>query len=204
MIEIDQEGNPDISTNGIYTDREFGLPATKVLPGKYFVTDSNILIVTVLGSCVAVCMWDPIKKIGGMNHFMLPVHSNGPAVDFSPSARYGAYAMEILINDLLKMGAVRKNLEAKVFGAGKVLSGMSDIGERNARFALEYLRREKIRIPAQDLGGNYPRKVHFFPTSGRALVKLLRSQYSDAIAVEKAYGRQLDNTQVGGDVDLFE
>jgi len=201
---MNHKENKNLSPNGIYIDREFGLRATKVLPGKYFVTDSNISIVTVLGSCVAVCMWDPANKIGGMNHFMLPVHSNGQAIDFSPSARYGAYAMEILINDLLKMGAVRKNLEAKVFGAGKVLSGMNDIGERNASFALEYLRREKIRITAQDLGGNYPRKVHFFPASGRVLVKLLRSQYSDAIAVEKAYGRQLDNTQVGGDVDLFQ
>jgi chemotaxis protein CheD len=201
---MNHEENADFSPSGIYIDREFGLCATKVLPGKYFVADSNTLIVTVLGSCVAVCMWDPVNKIGGMNHFMLPMHTNDPAVDFSPSARYGAYAMEILINDLLKMGAARKNLEAKIFGAGKVLSGMNDIGERNARFALEYLRREKIPITAQDLGGNYPRKVHFFPASGRVLVKLLRSQYSDAIAIEKAYGRELDNTQVGGDVDLFQ
>jgi chemotaxis protein CheD len=201
---MNHKENKDLSPSDIYVDRDFGLRATKVLPGKYFVTAENISIVTVLGSCVAVCMRDPEKKIGGMNHFMLPMHGNGEVVGFSPSARYGAYAMEILINDLLKMGAARKNLEAKVFGAGKVLSGMNDIGESNARFALEYLRREGIRIAAQDLGGNYPRKVHFFPASGRVLVKLLRSQYSDAIAVERAYGRQLDNTQVGGDVDLFE
>lgn len=187
----------------LYTDRDFGMPAAKIAPGHYYVTREDILIVTVLGSCVSVCLRDPVNRIGGMNHFMLPEHGGDPGSHFSASARYGAYAMEVLINDLLKLGAVRNNLEAKVFGAGKVLAGVTDIGLRNASFALEYLARERVRVAAKDLGDIYPRKVYFFPSSGRVVVKMLRNMYDEAITVEKSYGKVLDQVQVGGDVDLF-
>lgn len=187
----------------LYMDRDFNMRAAKIGPGNYYVTDQDMLIVTVLGSCVSVCVRDPATGIGGMNHFMLPEHGGDPGSHFSASARYGAYAMEVLINDLLKLGAARAKLEAKVFGAGKVLAGIGDIGIRNASFALEYLAREKIRVAAKDLGDVYPRKVYFFPASGRVVVKMLRNMYNDAITVEKTYGKQLDQTQVGGDVDLF-
>lgn len=187
----------------LYRDRDFGVPAAKISPGQYYTTAKDLLIVTVLGSCVSVCLRDPVNRIGGMNHFMLPEHGGDPGSHFSASARYGAYAMEVLINELLKLGAVRANLEAKVFGAGKVLNGVGDIGSRNAAFALEYLRREKIRLLAQDLGDVYPRKVYFFAHTGRVAVRLLRNMYNDAIATEKQYGRVLEQAPVGGDVDLF-
>lgn len=188
----------------LYTDRDFNMRAAKVVPGGYFVTGDDTLIVTVLGSCVSVCLRDPVNRIGGMNHFMLPEHGGDPNSHFSASARYGAYAMEVLINDLLKLGAVRANFEAKVFGAGKVLNGVGDIGERNASFALEYLRREKIKLLAKDLGDIYPRKVYFFPQTGRVVVKTLRNMYNEAILPEKTYSREIDTTPVGGQVDLFE
>lgn len=193
----------DHLVDNLYFERQFNMRAAKIFPGKYFVTPHDILIVTVLGSCVSVCLRDPMAKIGGMNHFMLPEHGGDPESQFSPSARYGAFAMEVLINHLLKLGASRQKLEAKVFGAARVLSGMSDIGSRNARFAMEYLERENIPVIASDLGDIYPRKVYFFPSSGRVMVRQLRNLHADAMVSERAYGRKLDLEQVGGDVDLF-
>lgn len=193
-----------ISADDAYVDTKFAMRAIKVSPGKYFVTnEKDMMIVTVLGSCVSVCLRDRINGIGGMNHFML-AESTSTETGFSASARYGAFAMEVLINGLLKMGASRHNFEAKVFGAGRVLNGVGDIGRRNAEFALHYLQRENIRIAAQDLGDIYPRKVYFFPASGRVLVKSLRSRFNEELIVERAYGRELAKHRVGGDVDLFE
>lgn len=193
-----------ISIDHAYMDSKFSVRALKVPPGKYFVTcEKNMMIVTVLGSCVSVCLRDRVKGMGGMNHFMLP-EGMSSETGFSASARYGAFAMEVLINALLKMGASRQNLEAKVFGAGRVLTGVGDIGRRNAEFALHYLQREDIHIAAQDLGDVYPRKVYFFPTTGKVLVKLLRSRFDEELIVERDYGRELAKKRVGGDVDLFE
>lgn len=188
----------------LYRDRGFDIDAAKITPGDYFVTGRDMLIVTVLGSCVSACIRDPKLRIGGMNHFMLPEYSRDAEGLVGVSARYGAYAMEILINQLLKLGAQRKNLEVKVFGAGKVLAGLGDIGQRNAEFVREYLRLEKIRLAAEDLGGIYPRKVYFFPYSGRVLVKQLRSVSNNTIFIrEKAYSESLQTKQVGGDVEFF-
>lgn len=188
----------------LYRDRRFDVDAAKITPGEYFVTASDVMIVTVLGSCVSACVRDPKLRVGGMNHFMLPEHGGNPDSPLSASARYGAYAMELLINQLIKLGAQRENLEVKVFGAGKVLAGMGDIGQRNAHFIREYLKREKIRLAAEDLGDIYPRKVYFFPYTGRVLVKQLRSVSNNTIFVrENAYSRSLDTGQFGGDVDLF-
>ena len=184
-----------------YVDRDFNMRAAKIAPGQYFASDDELVIVTVLGSCVSVCLHDPLYRIGGMNHFMLP--EQGESGAFSVSARYGAHAMELLINELLKRGARREALQAKVFGAGRVLQGITDVGERNARFALDYLTREKIPMLARDLGGEYPRKLYYFPQTGRALVKLLRSQTDKALAPEQAYRRALRLPPAGGDVDLF-
>lgn len=189
--------------NHRYHDRDFDKPALKVLPGSYFVTGDDMVIVTVLGSCVSACLHDPVNRIGGLNHFMLPEHGGDPGSHFSGAARYGAYAMEVLINDLLKHGAERKNFIAKVFGAGKVLSGMGDIGERNASFAVNYLQREKIPILAQDLGDIFPRKVYLFPQTGRVVVRLLRNITAEAITPERTYGKRIDSVPVGGAVDLF-
>ncbi len=188
----------------VYYDRSFETQAAKILPGEYYVTARDIMIVTVLGSCVSACIRDPISKVGGMNHFMLPEHGGDPDSPLSTSARYGAYAMEILINQLLKMGAHRPNLEAKLFGAGRVLSGVTDVGKRNARFAEEYLARERIRVASRNLGDIYPRKVYYFPQTGRVMVKFLRNLHNDTITKrEKSYAQDIDTMPVSGEVDLF-
>ncbi len=159
-----------------YFDRIFNALAVKILPGEYHVTDKNIMISTVLGSCVSVCIYDRINGVGGMNHFMLPGDKPGPARVMNPSARYGIHAMELLLKHFIKLGGRRDSLEAKVFGAGKVMNGMSDVGSQNAEFALRYLKARNIQVVALDVGDIYPRKVFFSPASGQAFVKRISNQ----------------------------
>lgn len=190
--------------NNRYFDRKFGTEAVKVLPGEYFVTATNMLMVTVLGSCVSACIRDREKGIGGMNHFMLA--DSGDASAVSASARYGTYAMEILINHLFKMGARKANLEAKVFGGGHVMASLtsSHVGERNARFVSDFLRTEAIPMAAADLLDVYPRKVYFFPDTGRVLVrKLVRLHNDTLIRREKEYAARLTEVPVAGEIELF-
>ncbi len=188
----------------IYRDRHFDIDAAKIGPGEYYITQRDMVIVTVLGSCVSACMRDPVAKVGGMNHFMLPDRDvEGP---LSASARYGAYAMEVLINQLFALGARRERLEAKVFGAARVLPGMSDIGRRNAAFAIDYLKRESIRVVAEDLGSNEPCKIYFFAQSGRVLLKRLKSLRNDTIVQrERDYAEKLEHISAkAGSADLFK
>ena len=187
-----------------YFDRTFDCDAVKVLPGEYFVTTADILLVTVLGSCVSACIRDRDKGLGGMNHFMLPDASEGGML--SSSARYGAYAMEVLLNHLLKLGARRSSLEAKVFGGGQVLASLTQtqVGEKNAQFVLDYLHTERIPIVAQDLLDIYPRKVYFFPANGRVMMKkLVRVKNDTLIEREREYQARLRRDNVQGDVELF-
>ena len=188
-----------------YWDRERQMPAAKILPGEYYVSNQNELITTVLGSCVSACIRDPVAGIGGMNHFMLPGNDEGlsPA---SSSARYGVYAMEMLINHLLKMGAKRHNFEAKVFGGGNVLRGITQnhVGQRNADFVREYLHTERVPVVAEDLLDVYPRKVYFFPASGRVLVKKLKSLNNTTLLDrEMEYSMRIRKVPVAGEIDLF-
>ncbi|BBL71281.1 chemoreceptor glutamine deamidase CheD [Methylogaea oryzae] len=190
----------------LYFDKTFHIEAAKILPGEYYATTRQLLIVTVLGSCVSACIRDTRTGIGGMNHFMLPTSNDG-GEPLSASARYGTYAMEILINQLLKLGARRQNLEAKLFGGGNVLSGftVANVGERNVNFALQYLRNEGIPIVAQDLQDIYPRKVYFWPQDGRVLVKKLKSIHNDTLAQrEQEYSKRIRSSTVAGDVELFD
>jgi chemotaxis protein CheD len=190
--------------NNRYFDRTFGAEAVKVLPGEYFVTTTDMVLVTVLGSCVSACIRDREKGIGGMNHFMLAESVDRGAL--SASARYGNYAMEILVNHLMKLGARRQNLEAKVFGGGRVMASLesSMVGERNSTFVLEYLKTEGIALAAKDLLDVTPRKVYFFPASGRVLVKKLARVHNDTLARrEKEYAARLVEAPVSGDVELF-
>jgi len=192
----------------IYYDKHFERQAVKILPGEYYVTTGDKLIVTVLGSCVAVCLRDRHTGMGGMNHFLLPSDNNfAEAGLFTESARYGVYAMELLINHLLKMGANRNRLEAKVFGGGNVLRGLTvnNVGQRNAEFVLDYLHLEQIPIVAQDLLGDYPRKVYFFPDTGQVLVKKIRSLHNSTISDrESEYRMRVKFTPKSGDVELFD
>jgi chemotaxis protein CheD len=194
-----------LATN-LYFDRQHQSDAAKILPGEYYVTDRQMVLVTVLGSCVSACIRDPGTGIGGLNHFMLPHTGQDVGSPLSTSARYGSYAMELLINQLLKLGARRAHLEAKVFGGGNVLPGLTvtDVGSRNAAFVLDYLGTEGIRVTAKDLVDTCPRKVYFFPHSGRVLVKRLKTLHNRTILDrEREYGSRLRQTQVGGDVELF-
>ena len=187
-----------------YFDRTFNSEAVKVLPGEYFVTTMDMVMVTVLGSCVSACIRDREKGIGGMNHFMLSETTERSST--SPSARYGVYAMEVLINHLLKLGARKGNLEAKLFGGGRVMASLSGskVGDRNASFAVEFLDTEGIRVVSQDLLDVYPRKVYFFPNSGRALVKKLTRMHNDTLLTrEKEYASRLVAAPVSGDIELF-
>ena len=190
-----------------YFDRHFGIEAAKILPGEYFATDKNMVLVTVLGSCVTACLRDARAGVGGMNHFMLPRSEQDPANPISMSARYGTFAMEILINQLLKMGARRENMEAKVFGGGNVLRGFTanSIGEANASFVTEYLSNERIKIVAEDLLGVHPRKLYFFPATGKVLVKKIKELHNHTIVErESEYNLRLRNVVVGGDVEIFK
>lgn len=190
--------------DNVYFDRNFGLEAVKILPGEYFVAAKPRLLVTVLGSCVSACIRDTEAGIGGMNHFMLPEEGGRDVV--STSARYGTYAMEVLLNHLFKLGARRTRLEAKVFGGGAVLESLasSNVGVRNAEFVLDYLKTEKIPVVAKDLLDSYPRKIYFFADSGRVLVKKLHRVHNDTLfSRERDYRARLGAEKVGGDVELF-
>ncbi|WP_043519435.1 chemoreceptor glutamine deamidase CheD [Achromobacter arsenitoxydans] len=163
-----------------YFDSAFQCQAVKVLPNEYYVTDENLMISTVLGSCVAACIHDPVTGVGGMNHFMLPEGDmQSPA---SATMRYGAFAMEVLINELLKAGASRDRLEAKVFGGGAVLAAMQqmNIGERNGEFVLNYLKTEGIPVKAQDLGDVHARRINYFPRDGRVMVRKMAPHHQRA------------------------
>ena len=201
MIELTKE---HFATN-LYYDRTFDRDAAKILPGEYFYTGKDMLIVTVLGSCVSACIRDRVSGVGGMNHFMLPDGGDGDS-PVSASARYGTYAMEILINDLLKAGAKRENMEAKVFGGGAVLRGFSaiNVGERNAAFVRNFLKVENIRVVAEDLNDIHPRKVYYFPRSGKVLVKKLKQLNNNTLVNrEQDYANRLQTNSVAGDIELF-
>lgn len=186
-----------------YYDAHFRSAAVKVLPGEFYVARDDLLLMTTLGSCIAACLWDRQAHVGGMNHFMLPESAPGDTA----SGRYGSYAMELLINELMRHGATRATLEAKVFGGGQVISGMNtmNVGERNTRFVLDYLKAERIPVVSKDVLDVYPRKVCYLPASGKALVKrLLPSQADAVLAQERAAAQRATPASTGGgSVDLF-
>ena len=185
-----------------YADHHFQYDAVKVLPGEYFVSSDDLVIMTVLGSCIAACLWDGKIRAGGMNHFMLP---DGDSAD--GFGRYGSYAMELLINEMLKMGARRETMQAKVFGGAQVMAGFTtmNVGERNTKFVLDYLATERIPIVSQDVLDIHPRKVCFFPVTGKALVKRLAHSHPETLAVEERRGNAATVAKAtsGGSVDLF-
>ena len=183
-----------------FYDAHFKNDAVKILPGEYFVHHEDLLIMTTLGSCIAACLWDRSARVGGMNHFMLPEGAGD-------SGRYGSYAMELLINEMMKRGAQRSTMEAKVFGGGQVISGMStmNVGERNTHFVIEYLKTERIPILSKDVLDVYPRKVCFLPASGKAMVKRLTPTHAEALVAQDraAAQRAVPAATGGGSVDLF-
>ena len=192
-----------------YWDKNLKVPAAKILPGQFYVSKSGEVIATVLGSCISACIRDKIKGIGGMNHFMLPSTSAGSSDSWQNSnvslpLRYGEWAMEFLINEILKNGGKKQNFEVKIFGGGKILQNMTDIGERNIRFVLEFLEREGLSIESRDIGDFCPRKVLYFSDTGKVKLKRLRSIHNDTIEKrEKAYIQEISQEPAAGDVELF-
>lgn len=190
-----------------YWDKYHRKYAAKIMPGEFYVTTNDEIIVTVLGSCVSACIRDRVFGIGGMNHFMLPAKAAGFSDlrnQLSEATRYGNYAMEHLINEILKNGGERRNLELKVFGGGKVIGNMSDVGKRNIEFVLSYIQTEGFSVLSQDLGDIYPRKVVYFPLSGKVKMKKLRTVHNDTIVRrEVEYFDNLSHKPIEGDIELF-
>lgn len=188
-------------------NKSYETVAARLLPGEYFVTMHDEAIYTTLGSCISACIRDRVSGIGGMNHFMLPASSNSnswKAADNSASTRYGNFAMEHLINTILKNGGKRQNLEAKIFGGGRIIANMTDVGMRNIAFARDYLETEGLRISSEDVGEAFPRLVVYFPATGKVRVKRLRSLHNNTIAEqENIYLHAIEEKPVSGDIELF-
>ncbi len=176
-----------------YFEREFATYAVKILPGEYYATADATAITTLLGSCVSMCLYDKEKGVGGMNHFMLPkifLQANATRCTSSLSspcpnpcsARYGECAFKKLFARLVSLGARRARLEAKLFGGGRVMAGVADIGEKNVDFAFGYLKERRIPVVASDVGDRYPRKVVFFPATGQAFVKRLHKDHKGILS----------------------
>jgi chemotaxis protein CheD len=163
-------------------------------------TDPQVVMTTVLGSCIAACIRDPQAGVGGMNHFLLPDAGDGRGTG-GDAVRYGAYAMELLINDLLKRGARRERLEAKIFGGAKLFDGLSDVGASNAAFAERFLRDEGIPIVSSSTGGVSARRVEFWPTSGRVRQRLVAVDNAPQDVRRPAPAPM--PAASSGDVDLF-
>lgn len=187
-------------------DNSEGLNSIKILPGEFYVTRDEEKLETVLGSCIAACVRDPVLGVGGMNHFMLPVDKNAATVrtELADANRYGNYAMENLINALLRMGAQRSRLEFKIFGGGRIMNQMTNVGWYNIGFTFDYLYTEGFRVVSQDIGDIYPRKVVYYPLSGRVRVRRLNAMHTQSLAdQEMQYISRLGSRPVEGDVELF-
>lgn len=191
-------------------DSAQNLCASRIQPGEYYVTCHDEMITTVLGSCVSACIRDPDTGVGGMNHFMLPGDTTKKLNEWggkdSLATRYGIAAMETLVNDILKQGARKNRLELKLFGGGKVLEmEINNVGERNIQFVRQFLKTEGFLVTAEDLGGSFPRKVQFFPKTGKVMVRRLRALQKRAIAnLEKNYATTLVKKEIPGEIELFD
>jgi len=170
-----------------------------VVQGEHFVSgDPDTVMTTILGSCVAVCMTDPVRGVGGMNHFLLPEGRGGVADE---DRRYGVNLMELLINDLLRLGARRERLQAKLFGGARMFDGLSDVGAGNAAFAEKFLRDEGIPIVGQSLGGTEARRVQYWPTTGRAQQKTVTDNAD--LATLRVKPPKVEAPVADGAVELF-
>lgn len=180
-----------------YFDRDFGRMAVKLLPSQYYVTTKATVLLTVLGSCVAACLHDPLAGVAGMNHFMLP-DENEAGADHPDAMRYGTHAMDVLVSEVVKAGARRERLQAKVFGGAAVLPNMPslNVGDRNGEFVLRYLQQHRINLYAQDLGGTYPRRVGFLADTGKVVVRKLRAT-QDLAQLQLHEGELPPNQPVG-------
>jgi len=188
-----------------YWDKHTGLATAKILPGEFYVTGHNEAITTILGSCISACVRDPKAGLGGMNHFMLPIDNSATVTDIANAARYGNFAMEQMINDILRNGGTRDNLEIKIFGGGRVMKGLTDVGKKNIQFVKEYIAMEGLKLLAEDVGGNYPRKVMYIPKTGKVKMKKLINQHNDTVETrDESYFDKITHQKTEGEVELFD
>ncbi|AJQ96326.1 chemoreceptor glutamine deamidase CheD [Gynuella sunshinyii] len=193
-----------------YWDKHLNCWAAKILPGEFYVTKGKEMIATVLGSCISVCIRDPKAGVAGMNHFMLPSSGEFSTIDWgcssvSSATRYGNWAMEYMINAIMKEGGRKERFEVKVFGGGQVLANLTDIGQRNILFVLSYLKQEGLETSAVDVGNIYPRKVLYMAWEGKVRVKKLASQHNQTIVRrERDYLDQIRHRDEQSDIELFE
>lgn len=191
-------------------DKQHDMMCARVAPGEFYITREQECISTVLGSCIAACIRNVKTGTGGMNHFMLPGNAdergsawkNADALE----TRFGVAAMESLINEILKQGARKSDLEVKLFGGGEILNMQnSRVGKRNVEFALSFMQDEGFEVVSQDLGGPHPRKIIYFPETGKVLVKRLRAiQTATIVAQENKYVDGIDSKQSTGSIELFD
>ncbi len=189
-----------------YWDHVLEREAVKVQPGGYYASASGELIVTTLGSCVSACLYDRKVGIAGMNHFLLPVNNSAAGAQFgiSAAARYGDYAMEAIINAMMKLGGSKRRMEVKIFGGAKVIDSMMNIGQQNINFVRFFLANEDMRLDAEDVGGLQPRKIYLYSEDGRIRVKKFRALHNDTLVkTERNYLEEISSTDVGGSVELF-
>lgn len=191
--------------NKQYYDMYEHVHVVKIFAGDWYVSPpgEHVMLGTILGSCVSACIRDPIAKIGGMNHFLLP-GDNAMDSAISDAARYGVFAMEQLINGILTAGGQKHRLEVKVFGGGNVINHSARIGSKNAAFIREFLTREGFPITSQDLEGDHPRRVHYYTDTGKVMMRKLRRREDFAVAEEEAlYKKTIAHQPVEGEIDLF-
>ncbi len=189
-----------------YFDQNFEVTVIKLYSGECYVTDQpGEMIMTILGSCISACMRDPSTGIGGMNHFLLPGNVDDAEMRASNDAdRYGAFAMENLINGIMKLGGRKENLEVKLFGGGNVTSSSAMIGSKNVSFVHKFMKNEGLRVVSEDLGGTHPRRLHYFPDTGKVMMrKLRRKEDMRIVEREKTYQRSITQQDTGNDVELF-
>ena len=196
---------PQATAGRRFFDNTHSAWMVKVFPGEFYVTrQPDEILVTVLGSCVSACIRDPVIGVGGMNHFMLAKGRSGGWGNDPQSARFGNFAMEKLINELTKAGCSRERMEIKVFGGGNVIDASTAVGSDNAEFVLRYLEAEGLRCSAEDLGGSHPRRIHYYPGTGRVVRRLLGTGETYAISrEEREYADRLRQRQPAGEIHLF-
>lgn len=199
----------EFSSMSGYWDPIQNIEVVRIVAGEYYATRCNELITTVLGSCVSACIRDPAAGIGGMNHFMLPAETQpGDALEYrslGADAVYGGYAMERLLNCIFKYGGRRENLEVKIFGGGRIISGMTNVGLQNIEFVRTYLQTEGLKVAAEDVGDDFPRRVAYFPATGKVWVKKLRNIRNETVIKQDvAYLGALRRQKAkGGEIELF-
>jgi len=181
------------------------MPTAKILPGEFYVTAHDEAITTILGSCISACIRDIKAGIGGMNHFMLPISNSASSIETANAARYGNFAMEQMINDILRNGGKRENLEIKIFGGGRVMKGLTDVGKKNINFVKEYIELEKLNLLAEDVGGVYPRKVMYHPKTGKVKMRKLINQHNDTVETrDESYFDKITHQENTGEIELFK